>query len=383
MEVLKKYKHAVTAVCAIASLAVAFVAGKDFYDFRHYEEQIIPGPGVTDTFMLSDYNENLKGTFGDTKVYVMQGKKEGGSLLVLGGTHPNEPSGHMAAITMIESGQVEAGTVYVIPRTDNSAFTHNDPQEGSPHFYHIETASGTREFVYGSRATNPLDQWPDPDIYTHKSSGQNLSGSELRNINRAYPGVKDGTLTEQAAYAVTNMINELDIDMEIDLHEASPEYPTVNATVAHERATAMASMGVLELQLAGVPMSLEPSPVNLHGLTHRELGDYTNTLALLMETGNPAQGRLHGKIDENLILTGEDKCYEKAEQLGYLYVPYPDKKTSLTLELRVGRHIQSITEYMKAFTDMYGTEKGELVITGLPTYEELTTGGHKLGEWLN
>ena len=40
-------------------------------------------------------------------------------------------------------------------------------------------------------------------------------------------------------------------------------------------------------------------------------------------------------------------------------------------------------EYMKAFNDVYGAEKGELIMTGIPTYEELTTGGHKLGEYLN
>lgn len=380
MEFFKTHKNLVTAVCAVASIAVAVVAGKDFYDFRHYQEVIIPGEGVTSTFQLSDYNENLKGTFGDTTVYVMQGEKEGGSFLILGGTHPNEPSGHMAAITVVESGKVEAGTVYVIPRTDNSAFTHNDPQEGSPHFFHIDTESGTRQFVYGSRASNPIDQWPDPDVYTH-SSGQTLSGSEMRNINRAYPGVEDGTLTEQIAYAITNMINTLDIDMEMDLHEASPEYPTINATVAHERAMNMASMGILELQMAGINMSLEPSPVSLHGLTHRELGDHTGTLALLMETGNPAQGRLHGKIDENLILTGKDNCYMKASKLGYLYIPYDEN--GVPLELRVGRHLQGCTEYMKAFTEVYGSEKGEIIMTGLPTYEELTTGGHKLGEYLN
>lgn len=380
MEFFKVHKNLVTAVCAAASLVVAAVAGKDFYDFRHYQEVIIPGSGVTSTFQLSDYNENLKGTFGDTTVYVMQGEKEGGSFLVLGGTHPNEPSGHMAAVTMVESGKVEAGTVYVIPRTDNSAFTHNDPQEGSPHFFHIDSKSGTREFVYGSRASNPIDQWPDPDVYTH-SSGQTLSGSEMRNINRTYPGVEDGTLTEQIAYAVTNMVQMLDIDMEMDLHEASPEYPTINATVAHERAMGLASIGILELQMSGINMSLEPSPASLRGLTHRELGDHTNTMALLMETGNPAQGRLHGKIDENLILTGKDKYYAKAAELGYLYIPYDEN--GVPLELRVGRHLQGVTEYMKAFTELYGAEKGEIVMSGLPTYEDLTLGGHTLGEYLN
>ena len=113
MEFFKTHKNLVTAVCAVASIAVAVVAGKDFYDFRHYQEVIIPGEGVTSTFQLSEYNENLKGTFGDTTVYVMQGEKEGGSFLVLGGTHPNEPSGHMAAITMIESGKVELDEDYV------------------------------------------------------------------------------------------------------------------------------------------------------------------------------------------------------------------------------------------------------------------------------
>lgn len=380
MEFFKTHKNLITAVCAAASLVIAAVAGKDFYDFRHYQEVIMPGPGVTSTFQLSDYNENLKGTFGDTTVYVMQGEKEGGSFLVLGGTHPNEPSGHMAAVTMVESGKVETGTIYVIPRTDNSAFTHNDPQEGSPHFFHIDSKSGTREFVYGSRASNPIDQWPDPDVYTH-SSGQTLSGSEMRNINRTYPGVKDGTLTEQIAYAVTNMVQTLDIDMEMDLHEASPEYPTINATVAHERAMDLASIGILELQMSGINMSLEPSPASLHGLTHRELGDHTNTMALLMETGNPAQGRLHGKIDENLILTGKDKFYEKAAELGYLYIPYDEN--GVPLELRVGRHLQGVIEYMKSFSELYGAEKGEIVMSGLPTYEDLTLGGHTLGEYLN
>ena len=106
---------------------------------------------MTSTFQLSEYNENLKGTFGDTTVYVMQGEKEGGSFLVLGGTHPNEPSGHMAAITMIESGKVEAGTVYVIPRTDNSAFTHNDPQEGLSPISIILRQRAVRASLYTAR----------------------------------------------------------------------------------------------------------------------------------------------------------------------------------------------------------------------------------------
>ena len=35
MEFFKTHKNLVTAVCAVVSLAVAGIAGKDFYDFRH------------------------------------------------------------------------------------------------------------------------------------------------------------------------------------------------------------------------------------------------------------------------------------------------------------------------------------------------------------
>lgn len=39
----------------------------------------------------------------------------------------------------------------------------------------IETPNGERWFRFGSRATNPIHQWPDPEIYVHASSGQRLS----------------------------------------------------------------------------------------------------------------------------------------------------------------------------------------------------------------
>ena len=42
----------------------------------------------------------------------------------------------------------------------------------------------------------------EPKIYVHASSGQRLSGSETRNINRSYPGRTDGTFTEKMSYGV-------------------------------------------------------------------------------------------------------------------------------------------------------------------------------------
>ncbi len=349
----------------VIALSAAFYAGIDF-NGKHVDEEIYPGMGVTRVKMLSEYFPGLKGTPGDTEIYVMEGEKEGGSMLVLGGTHPNEPSGVVSAVMMIEQAKVNTGTLYIIPSSNRSAFTHNDATEGSPNTYTI----GDRTFRYGSRATNPVHQWPDPDVYVH-ASGQKLSGSETRNLNRSYPGRPDGTLTEKISYGITQLIKAEDITVTVDMHEASPEYPVINATVAHERAMGIASSAVINMQLEGVDMGLEPSPLNLRGLTHRELGDYTNTYALLMETANPAQGRLRGATNEDLVLTGIDPLYVQANDHGKVFVDFDEN--GHPLRQRVARQVTGIVEFAKALTDL--EPHNTLIIENLPTYDQLMDNG--------
>lgn len=357
------------------SLAIAFTAGKEFLKMRE-PEPIVKGEGVTSVQKLSDYLPSLKGTSGDSDVYVFKGEEPGGSTLVLGGTHGNEPSGLIGATLLVENAKVKKGTLYVLPRTNGSGLTHNDPQEGSPQRYTIKTPFGERWFRFGSRATNPLDQWPDPDVYVHAASGQNLSGSETRNINRAYPGRPDGTYTEKVAYAITEMIRKNDINLTIDLHEASPEYPVINAIVSHERAMGIASQVAMNLEFEDIAISLEPSPVNLRGLTHRELGDYTNTYAVLMESANASQGRLRGKTDTNLVLTGKDPRYVEAAKLGRLYVPYDEN--GHPLEERVGRHLSGVMQFITVMGE--NEPDKEMIVEGVPIYADLMENG--IGHYL-
>lgn len=352
------------------SLAISFVAGKEFLRMRE-PEPIVTGEGVTSMMKLSDYLPSIKGTSGDSDVYVFQGKEPGGSVLVLGGTHGNEPSGYMSAILMVENLKVDKGTVYVLPRTNGSGMTHNDPQEGSPQRFTLKTPYGERWFRYGSRATNPLDQWPDPDVYIHAASGQQLSGNETRNINRAYPGRPDGTYTEKMAYAITEMIRQNKIDMTIDLHEASPEYPVINAIVSHERAMPIASQVVMNMEFEDIQIGLEPSPVSLRGLTHRELGDYTDTYAVLMESANAAQGRLRGRTDEALVLTGKDPRYVEAQKLGRLFVPYDEN--GHPLEERVGRHLTGVVQLVTVMGE--NEPDKEIIMEGIPSYADLLENG--------
>jgi len=370
-------KHHISAVViSILTLAACAVAGASFLEHRRVEP-IVRGPGVTEVVRLSRWYAGLAGTPADTDVYVFKGSAPGGSMLIIGGTHPNEPSSFLSAVLLIENASVDAGTLYVIPRANASGFTHNDPQEGAPTAYSFTLPDGSRRtFRYGSRATNPVHQWPDPDVYVHAASGQTLSGNETRNLNRGYPGRPDGTLTEKACYGVTELIRAESIDLSIDLHEASPEYPVINAIVAHERAMPIASQVVLGLEFSDITIGLEPSPKNLRGLTHRELGDATDTLAVLMETANPSQGRLRGRTDEALALTGKDPYYVRAQALGRLYVPFDER--GHPIEERVGRHLTAIGEFALAMSGEY--PDGPIELSGVPGYEELAEKG--LGAFL-
>ena len=68
-----------------------------------------------------------------------------------------------------ENARLRRAPFTVILNINNSALTHNDPLDGSPEYMHFTTKNGeTRTFQYGSRATNPIDQWPDR-IFTHIS----------------------------------------------------------------------------------------------------------------------------------------------------------------------------------------------------------------------
>jgi len=283
----------------------------------------------------------------------------------------------MTAVLFLERARVTRGRLFVIPFANISAFGHNSPQEASPQKFHFSLPDGSlRSFRYGSRATNPVHQWPNPDIYIHEASGQQLSGSEMANLNRAHPGVEDGPLTQRLAKGLLELILKEEIDLAFDLHEASPEYPVVNAIVAHEKSMELAAMTTMELEFEGIQMRLEPSPKNLRGLTHREWGDFTGTMPILMETGNPSQGRLRGRTDERLVVTGEDKFYAKASELGRLFIPYENDQP---LDYRVARHTESIM----VFLEMMGFLNPELVITvdNIPSFKEIE--GKGVGEFLS
>jgi hypothetical protein len=263
-----------------------------------------------------------------------------------------------------------------VPRANRSGFTHNYAQEGHPSSFEVQTPGGPRRFTYGARATNPVHQWPDPQVYTLAGSGQTLSGSETRNLNRAYPGKADGTFTEQVAFAITTLIRRESVDLAIDLHEASPEYPVVNTIVAHQRAVDLAAVANMNLEALGITIGLENSPENLHGLSHREWGDTTPALAVLMETTNPAQGRLRGRTDAAVVVQGRDRFYTLASSRGRLSVPFPPE--GWPLSVRVARHLAGVGALVDALRDV--SPDHAVTLSGVPEYRAIVDRG--LGAFL-
>jgi len=358
----------------LAVAAVAAIAGSSYLQMRNPPpevDRLVPHAGF-ERRMLSDWFDGLRDTPADTPVFVQVGEEPGGTVLVLGGTHANEPAGVIAAVVMLERAQVQRGRLIIAPYANMMARTHTFPQDAHPQTFSFETPSGARRtFRYGARTTNPVNEWPNPDIYIHPASGQTMAGVERSNLNRAHPGVADGGATERLAYGFMQLILQEDVDLAIDLHEASPEYPVVDAIVAHERAMELAAMVTMELEFEGVPIRLEPSPENLRGLNHREWGDNSNVLAILTETCNASAGRFRGRTDEALILSGEDKAYDKAAGLGRLYVPWEswDKR----IAERVGRHVTTV--WMLTENLEYVREDAGVTVTGLPTFAEMSEQG--------
>lgn len=341
------------------------------------DDTIIAGPGVTEVKWLSDYLPELKGTLGDTRVYIMEGKEPGGTFLVLGGTHPDEPAAFTAALILLEHCKVAVGRVIVVPQRSNSAFTHNYPQEAHPQYIHLSLPDGSqRRFRHGARLINSAEHWPDPEVYIHYPSGQKYAGEECRNPNRAYPGRLKGTFAQRVAFGIQQLIRAENVDMQVDLHEAQPEYPFVNAISAHPRAQDLVTIVTLEMQMADLAIGAEMSPASFRGLSNLEMGDlFPNLLAVTSETVNPTQGRMRGITDEHLPVDGIDAFYDKAAELGYLFTPWDNGSP---LKQRVGRNMEQLQALVVALEEVAG-KKIEFDV--IPSYQDIME--NDIGYYLN
>ena len=354
-------------ICLVAALVLAFLAGMEFYDLRHYQETVVASSALTETRWLSDYVPSLKNTNVDTPVFFFDSGFEGGTVLYLGGTHPYEPAASLSAFVMMENIQVEKGKVIIIPQANRSATTMGMLGNAYPPYYEIPTEWGAATYKIGDRWAHPLDSWPDPFTYRHYPSTIQLTYQDVRNFNRCYPGRVDGAPIERACFAIMEIIRNEKVDLSIDSHEAAVMYPVVETYVAHERALDIAMMASMSLTASSFYMKCDASPKNLRGLSHREWGDFSDTLAVLMETPQPFTDWIVGPMTVELQTIGKDEFLGTANDHGLTYVDY-HKDVGCPMNYRVGRHLSGALELIN-WTNMTFPEKE--VIATWPTYDEL------------
>ncbi len=361
---------------SIALCVIAFcmaVAGYLFWEHRNYKEPVVVSEYITEVKKLSDYSDVVKGTVNDSNVYIFDSGVEGGTFLIWGSTHPEEPAGVMAASLMVENLKVTQGKVIIIDRENNSASTNTRVGEAYPRFFTYETEWGTKIWRFGDRHANQLDSWPDPEVYIHYPSGQTLANVDIRNTNRNWPGKANGLLTERTNYAVMELIRQEGVDMTLDFHEAELEYTVENTIVVHEKGQAVAAMVSMDLtaNTFDVPVGMEFSPTALHGLSHREVGDYSDAASYLVEVAEPMLDRIRGITDEELLMSGKDRFVMMAGDRGLLYAPIDEN--GWPIEKRVARHIAVATKII----EVNNTVNPDQVITieGIPTYEEIMANG--------
>lgn len=352
----------------IAAVLTAYSASQ--FLKMHEPDLIYPGEGVTEKAKLSDFSPDLKGSPVDTDIYILQGKEPGGKMLVLGGTHNDEISGQVSAITLVENAEVTRGTLYVIPRANNNGATYTQEMVGCPKYLELRTKNGIRKIRTGSRYANWTDQFPDPDVFEN-AGGAKYPGPESRNLNRVYPGRKDGLLIERAAYGMVEFINHEGIDLVLDMHEAVPEHYVVNCMVGHDRAMEVVAFTLMGLQMQGIDIKMYQSP-QVYGFSHRAIGDYTDAYVVLAETTNILQGMFRGKPTQKLLQDGKDPFYDILARKGKIFVDY-DSEKGASLSERVGRHLSTVMELTRSIS--YFEPEKMIEITNVPEYAELLENG--------
>jgi len=353
-------------------LCLLIPAGLDLYRHRHFDLTIVAGPGVTRVERLSDYGPHLKGTVGDTLVFVLEGKEKGGKALVMANTHANEPEGLLAALIFIENAVVEKGTLFIIPQFNHSASRNTKPGDGYPLYFQVRTEWGKKKFRMGNRDASPLDQWPDPDVYIHYPDRQLLSFIDARNTNRTWPGRPNGLLMERVTFAAMELMRREKVDIAIDIHGAETMFPVTNCIVAPEKSIRIATMAALTVKAKeGFDSHVEPSPTGFRGLSHREIGDYAEAMPFLLEAPIPFLDQPTGPKTEKLLLDGKDPFLLRLSRKKKLFVPYDE--SGWPLEKRVGQHCSLTLEILRQHARR--NPDRAIVVLGVPSYGDVLKNG--------
>ena len=364
-------KRRVFKIVVLAVMAFfAFLSSLCFVRERTSYDTFVPSASYSYTVRLSDYDSSLLGTKMDAPVFVFDSGINGADVFIMGGTHPNESGGILSAIIIMENIELESGRVFVLPVANMSAYLNTLPGYGYPEYYTLQTEWGEKSFKVGSRVASPLDQWPDPPFYVHYPSGQRLSYEEARNINRTFPGRRNGSPLERASNAIMTLLEKEGIDYAFDLHEASVTYPVNLDIVASEISFDIAYLSALMLEEKGISLRVEATSSSNKGYTHSEWARVDGVHPFLIEVPTPFIDRTPGAMTGKMIVSGKDEFLYKVAEYGYSGVDYPED--GISISERVAIHVATIDKCLE-IAGQFNPENA--IEIKLPSYEEIKEKG--------
>ncbi len=125
----------------------------------------------------------MPGTKYETSIYRFQAKESEPAVLILGGTHGDEPAGFEAAYRLLDyllKSPPVKGTVFIIPEANKIAVMQGERRLPAPESVEIEAG----------------------------------------NLNRCYPGRPNGLPMQRLAFEITEFMKNQRVKLLIDLHES-------------------------------------------------------------------------------------------------------------------------------------------------------------------
>ena len=175
-------------VLLLLLLVIAFVS-TSCKDSEQKEKNNNEETPKVENVVTHDTYKIMEGTTLETEVHVFNSSIEGPTIFITGGTHGDEVAGWKAAEKLITEEYYKnyIGTVVVIP--------------------------------YLNKLGCELEQ-----RYPGVSNKGVYNGETYSDLNRAFPGKEDGTLTEKLAYTICEEVKKYNPKYVVDLHESRGSY---------------------------------------------------------------------------------------------------------------------------------------------------------------
>nr|HUM34661.1 succinylglutamate desuccinylase [Candidatus Saccharicenans sp.] len=106
-------------------------------------------------------------------------------------------------------------------------------------------------------------------------------------------------------------------------------------------------------------------------LSHREIGDYSDTLPFLLETPMPFLDQPTGPKTEKLFIDGQDEFLLSLAKKKKLFVPYDE--SGWPLEKRIGQHLSVSLEIIRQYSKK--SPERAIIIKNVPRYRDVLQNG--------